>query len=237
MEPDADLAAVGRLIGDPNRARILQILMGGTPQSGSALAEAAGISRSLASAHLKKLIAGGLVRAERQGRQQLYSIAAHQVADALEILELLAPATPVRSLRGSARLRNLRWARMCYDHLAGVTGVAVTETLAAREAIADADGAWVLGAGGARLFAEIGIDVAAVPHRTRPLLRPCMDWTERRHHLAGSLGAALTTELIRRGWLRHTEGSRIVAVTLAGGDGLHEWLGLDLDRLRADAAA
>ena len=81
MEPDADLAAIGRLIGDPNRALILQVLMGGTPQSGSALAEAAGISRSLASAHLKKLTAGGLVRAERRGRQQLYALAGGQVAE------------------------------------------------------------------------------------------------------------------------------------------------------------
>src|SRR5579863_620525 len=164
MEAEADLAAIGRLIGDPNRATMLNVLLSGTPQSGSALAAAAGISRSLASAHLKKLTAGGLVRAERNGRQQLYSIADQPVADALEILQLLAPATPVRSLRGVAQRRNLRWARMCYDHLAGVAGVAVTEALAAQDAIAELDGAWVLGARGARVFAGVGIDVAAVPH-------------------------------------------------------------------------
>ena len=150
MEPDADLASIGRLIGDPNRARILQVLMGGAPQSGSALAEMAGISRSLASAHLKQLTAGGLVRAEPRGRQQLYSLASGQVAEALETLQLLAPARPVSSLRGSTRMRNLRWARMCYDHLAGVTGVAVTEALTARDAIGERDGAWVLGPAGAR---------------------------------------------------------------------------------------
>jgi DNA-binding transcriptional ArsR family regulator len=237
MEPDADLAAIGRLIGDPNRSRILQALMGGSPQSGSALAEMAGISRSLASAHLKQLTAGGLVRAERRGRQQLYSLASEQVAEALETLLLLAPARPVRSLRGSTRMRNLRWARMCYDHLAGVTGVAVTEGLAARDAIGEQDGAWVLGAAGARVFAEIDVDVARVPCRTRPLLRPCMDWTERRHHLAGGLGAALTAELARRGWVRRQEGSRIVTLTPDGHAGLDAWLGLDLGRLRADVAA
>jgi DNA-binding transcriptional ArsR family regulator len=237
MEPDADLAAIGRLIGDPNRAHILQVLMGGAPQSGSALAATAGISRSLASAHLKQLTAGGLVRAERRGRQQLYSLASGQVAEALETLQLLAPARPVQSLRGSARMRNLRWARMCYDHLAGVTGVAVTEGLAARDAIGERDGAWVLGRGGAQVFAEVGIDVAAVPCRTRPLLRPCMDWTERRHHLAGGLGAALSAELGRRGWVRRQEGSRIVTVTPDGYDGLDAWLGTDLGRLRGDPAA
>jgi DNA-binding transcriptional ArsR family regulator len=237
MDPDADLAAIGRLIGDPNRARILQVLMGGMPQSGSALAAAAGISRSLASAHLKKLTAGGLVRAEPRGRQQLYSIAAGPVAEALETLQLLAPVTPVSSLRGSARMRNLRWARTCYDHLAGVTGVAVTEALAARQAIGERDGAWVLGPAAPRLFGEVGIDVDGVPRRTRPLLRPCMDWTERRHHLAGGLGAAITAEVTRRGWVRRQDGSRIVTVTPAGHAGLAEWLGVDLGRLRADAAA
>jgi DNA-binding transcriptional ArsR family regulator len=237
MEPDADLASIGRLIGDPNRARILQVLMGGAPQSGSALAEMAGISRSLASAHLKQLTAGGLVRAEPRGRQRLYSLASGQVAEALETLELLAPARPVSSLRGSTRMRNLRWARMCYDHLAGVTGVAVTEALTARDAIGERDGAWVLGPAGARVFAEVGIDAARVPCRTRPLLRPCMDWTERRHHLAGGIGAALTAELGQRGWVRRQEGSRIVTVTPDGHAGLGAWLGLDLGRLRADVAA
>jgi len=237
MEAEADLAAMGRLIGDPNRAQMLTILLGGTPQSGSALAAAAGISRSLASAHLKKLTAGGLVRAERSGRQQLYSIAGPPVADALETLLHLAPSSPIRSLRGSTRMRNLRWARMCYDHLAGVVGVAVTEALATRDVIGSQDGAWVLGSGGTAVFGDLGVDVASLPRRTRPLLRPCMDWTERRYHLAGGLGAALTGELLRKGWVRRQEGSRIVAVTAAGYTGLESWLGLDFGRLRAAAAA
>lgn len=237
MEPDPDLATIGRLIGDPNRARMLQVLLGGTPQSGSALAAAAGISRSLASAHLKKLTAGGLVRAEHRGRQQLYSIATGRVAEALEIMQVLAPGTPVRSLRDATRKRNLRWARMCYDHLAGVVGVAVTEALTGLDAIGEQDGAWVTGPRAAEVFGGLGIDVADVPRRTRPLLRPCMDWTERRNHLAGGLGAALGAQFTRRGWIRRQDGSRIVVVTPAGYAGLDAWLGIDLDRLRADSAA
>ena len=132
MDPDADLASVAALMADRHRAQMLLTLLGGTPQSGSALAEAAGISRSLASAHLKKLVAGGLVRAKPSGRQQLYSIASEPVADALEILILLAPATKVSSLRDASRARSLRWARMCYDHLAGAVGVSVTEALLRR---------------------------------------------------------------------------------------------------------
>jgi hypothetical protein len=177
------------------------------------------------------------VHGEQRGRQRLYSMASLQVAEVLEALELLAPPSPVRSLRGSNRMRNLRWARMCYDHLAGITGVAVTEALAAREAIGERDGAWVLGASGAEVFGEIGIDVERVPYRTRPLLRPCMDWTERRNHLAGGLGAALTAEFTRRDWARRQEGSRVVTATAAGCAGLDTWLGIDFGRLRADAAA
>jgi DNA-binding transcriptional ArsR family regulator len=238
MEPDADLAALGHLIGDRNRAHMLQILFGGTPQSGSALAAATGISRSLASAHLKKLTAGGLVRAEPHGRQRLYSIASRPVADALESLLMLAPARPVHSLSGSARRRSMRLARTCYDHLAGITGVAITEALAAGDAIGERDGAWVLGSRCDVVFAAIGIDVPGVRHGTRPLLRPCADMTERgRHHLAGALGAAVATELIGRDWVRRHDGSRIVTVTPAGFAGLGDWLGIDLGRLRAAAAA
>jgi hypothetical protein len=155
----------------------------------------------------------------------------------METLLTLAQPTPVRSLRGSARRRDLRWARMCYDHLAGVAGVAVTEALTTVGAIAVTDGAWVLGPQGAPLFGGLGLDAPAVPHRTRPLLRPCLDWTERRHHLAGGLGAALAAELTRRGWIRRLDGSRIVAVTPAGQAGLQSWLSLDLGQLRAVAAA
>jgi DNA-binding transcriptional ArsR family regulator len=238
MDPDADLAAVASLIADRHRAQLLQALLSGKPQTGLALAASLGISRSLASAHLRKLVDGGLVRAQRDGRQKLYSIAAEPVADALEILTLLAPPSPqpVRSLRDATRTRSLRWARMCYDHLAGVVGVAVTEALLAQGALRDADGGWGLGPDGPGTFARAGITAGDLPRRGRPLVRPCMDWSERRHHLAGSLGAALAGSLVQRDWIRRREGTRIVTVTPAGMTGLREWLGVDLDQLRARAA-
>ena len=235
MDPDADLAAVASLIADRHRAQMLLTLLGGTPQSGSALAEAAGISRSLASAHLKKLVAGGLVRAQASGRQRLYSIASAPVADAREILILLAPATKIRSLTDATRARSLRWARMCYDHLAGAVGVSVTEALVARGLLGQEDGVYRLGTDGAEEFGRFGIDVGRLEHRTRPLLRPCLDWSERRYHLAGSLGAALTSAFAERRWIATREASRIVTVTKAGEAGLHEWLGIDLAGLRAVA--
>jgi len=254
MDPDADLASVAALMADKHRAQMLLTLLGGTPMSGSALAEAADISRSLASAHLKKLVAGGLVRAQPSGRQQLYSIASEPVADALEVLILLAPASKVRSLSDASRARSLRWARMCYDHLAGAVGVSVTEALIGRGLVISVEGGgpggtgggsppcagqvgggYALGAGGVAEFGRFGIDVDRLERRTRPLLRPCLDWSERRYHLAGSLGAALTRSMIERRWITTREASRIVAVTEAGEAGLRDWLGVDLVQLRSAA--
>jgi DNA-binding transcriptional ArsR family regulator len=237
MDPDADLASIAGLIADNNRAQMLLVLLCGTEQSGSALAEAAGISRALASAHLKKLTAGGLVTVRPDGRQQMYSIASASVADAIEILTLLAPQRQPRSLGEFARADSLRWARMCYDHLAGVVGVAITEALIARGVVASRDGAYLLGPDGQACFAEIGIDAEApTPAPSgRPLLRPCMDWSQRRHHLAGAIGAALAREMTSRRWITGREASRLVTVTPAGRDGLREWLGVDLDELRAAA--
>jgi DNA-binding transcriptional ArsR family regulator len=236
MEPDADLSVVASLIADRHRAHLLQVLLGGTAQSGTALAAAAGISRSLASAHLRKLVDGGLVRARRDGRQQLYTIASQQVAEALEVLTLLAPPAPATSLRDFSRARSLRFARMCYDHMAGITGVAITSALLARDAIGEADGGFVLGPGGGAAFAEAAIDVKSLPRTGRPLTRACMDWSERRHHLAGALGAAVAGSLVRQGWIQRREGTRIVTVTPAGAAGLRAWLGVDVDRLRTEAA-
>ncbi len=235
MDPDADLASVAALMADRNRAQMLLTLLGGVPQSGSALAEAAGISRSLASAHLKKLVAGGLVQARPNGRQQLYSIAAEPVADALEILVLLAPASKVSSLGDATRAKSLRWARMCYDHLAGAVGVSVTEALLGHGLLREQDGGYVLGPRGAAEFGRFGIEVDRLDRRTRPLLRPCRDWSERRFHLAGSLGAALTRTMLERRWIATREASRIVTVTEAGLAGLLEWPGVDLAALRSAA--
>ena len=235
MDPDADLAAVASLIADRHRAQMLLALLGGAPQSGSALAEAAGISRSLASAHLKKLVAGGLVRAQPSGRQQLYSIASEPVADALEILILIAPASKVRSLTDATRARSLRWARMCYDHLACAVGVCVTEALVARGLLEEEDGTYRMRMSGAAEFlALFGIGVDLLQHRTG---RCCgRAWTGasaviiwrqpgrgRHHHVR------------ERRWIATREASRIVTVTEAGHTGLRDWLGIDLAELRGAA--
>jgi DNA-binding transcriptional ArsR family regulator len=228
MNGDADLAVVAALIADRNRAAMLLALLGGKPCSGSALAESAGISRALASAHLKKLVAGGLVEVERRGRQRLHSLAGEHVVEALEGLILLSPPTPVHSLRGATQSEGLRRARLCYDHLAGALGVAVTDALIDGDLIRPADGGFALGAGADAGFEQIGVDLAAVESARRPTLRACLDWTERRDHLAGGLGAAMATALIERGWIRRRRASRAVTLTATASRGLWEWIGVEL---------
>ncbi len=121
---------------------------------------------------------------------------------------------------------------MCYDHLVGAVGVCVTEALIARGLLDEEDGTYRMGASGAAEFVRFGIDLGRLERRTRPLLRPCMDWSERRYHLAGSLGAALTAAYAERRWTATREASRIVTVTEAGEAGLRDWLGIDLAELQ-----
>ena len=227
MPGDADLARIASLLADRRRAAMLLVLLGGRPQSASALAEAAKISRSLASAHLRKLVDGGLLVVEPVGRQRLYRLAA-AVADAIEGLLLLAPPSAANSFRAAQDGDNLRRARMCYDHLAGAVGVAMSETLVARGFLVETErGYRVTGAGGAAL-ADIGVEVMSLERRARPLARRCMDWSERRTHVAGSLGAALASRFLALRWLRQREASRVVSLTREGRRGLNEWIGLEV---------
>ncbi|SDN57436.1 ArsR/SmtB family transcription factor [Allokutzneria albata] len=227
MPGDADLARIASLLADRHRAAMLLVLLGGRPQSASGLADAAKISRSLASVHLRKLVDGGLLVVEPVGRQRLYRLAT-AVADAIEGLLLLAPPSAVNSFRAARNGDNLRRARMCYDHLAGTVGVLMSETLVARGFLVETErGYRVTGVGGAAL-AEIGVELESLERRARPLARRCMDWSERRNHVAGSLGAALASRFLALRWLRQHEASRAVSLTRDGRRGLNEWIGLEV---------
>lgn len=242
MVGEADLARIGALIGDRTRAAMLLMLLAGRPRSASDLATAAGVSAPLASMHLRKLVDGGLLVVEPAGRQRLFRLA-NAVADALEGLLLLAPPASVDSLRAAVSGRRLRWARLCYDHLAGTVGVAIRDGLVAGGHLAPgaagmgrapslgSDGNTMDGItpAGAGAFGALGIDVAALDRRRRPLARRCMDWSERRDHLAGSLGAALLSRLLELGWLRTREASRVVTLTAEGHAGLRGWLGIAME--------
>jgi DNA-binding transcriptional ArsR family regulator len=226
---EADLARIGSLLADRTRVAMLMALLGGRPMSASALADVAGASASLASAHLRKLVDGGLLVVEPAGRQRLYRLA-NAVADAIEALLLLAPPERVSSLRAAVRGQNLRRARMCYDHLAGTVGVALADALADRGVLVAQDRGYAVTAAAPAVLEQIGVRIEQLERQRRPLARRCMDWSERRHHLAGSLGAAVTSRLIELDWLRLAEASRIVRLTPAGRRGLGEWLQVDLQQ-------
>ena len=207
----ARISTPAALLADPTRAAIVLALMDGRAREAKKLALDAGVTPQTASAHLRKLVDANLLACHADGRCKYFRIAGAEVAHAVEALcELGMRAEPERPLPAAAR--PLRFARCCYDHLAGQLGVAITERLPR------------LGAG---IYAELGIDVRALEAQRRPFSRCCVDWTERRPHIAGSLGAALLTAYQSRGWLERAPESRRLVVTPSGRKRFSELFALD----------
>ncbi len=212
------LAEVAALIADPSRAAMLGALQDGRAQPAGALARAAGVSAATASAHLKKLRQFGLIIQNLSGRHHYYRLAGHEVNDALESLGRLIPK-PARSVAAmTPERRALCEARLCYDHLAGALGVAIADALVAAKAlkVSGEDFALTLGPRARVVFGKLDINVDELAAGARPLLRSCTDWTERREHLAGALGAALATAFLERGWVKRKPGSRALRITDPG---------------------
>jgi DNA-binding transcriptional ArsR family regulator len=203
------------------------------PLPASELAARAGIAPSTASEHLVRLVDGGFLATSKNGRRRYYELADPAVAAAVEALAFVAPQPQVRSLREATRGEFLRYARTCYDHLAGRLGVAVARALERDRALVRRDGTYVLGDRAATRFAAIGIDLAELERHRRPLVRGCLDWSERELHLAGALGAALTERLLTLGWIQRRAGNRSIALTAAGRAGLASEFGVDLAAERA----
>lgn len=231
---DLDIAAVGALVADPARCRILLTLADGRELPASRLAADAMVSAATASSHLGKLADGGLVVAEARGRFRYYRLAGPAVAELIETLERLAPAAPVRSLRQSQRSKALREARTCYDHLAGRLGVELMQAMIVNGYLAgDDDGETHSAAGDIdyRLTERGSAFVDALDVRLpmrRPQIRYHTDTTEQRPHLAGGLGHGLLDRFIELRWIRSLEDSRAVSITKAGRQGLDEHFGLQL---------
>ncbi len=216
MLADVDLAQIGALIGDRRRAGMLLALLGGEDLPAGEVGARVGASSSLASAHLNRLREGGLVTVRRVGRRRLYRIAGPDIAEALEALAALAPSRPARSLRESRQGEALRQARTCYDHLAGELGVGLTEALRRQGVLRFGDAGFALTDLGHTRLSALGVDVEAAHAGRRTFIRHCVDWTERRPHLAGALGAAITTRCFELDWVKRRPGSRAVEITPMG---------------------
>lgn len=216
MPGDADIAAVASMLADRSRAAICQALLDGRFRTAGELAQAARVAPSTASEHLARLLAGSFVEVTRQGRHRYYRLAGPDVAAALEALGAIAPTSPVNSLGESRAGADLRVGRTCYDHLAGQLGVAVTEGLV-RTGVLNTD----LAVQDVAPLEAIGV---ALPQGSRrPLVRPCIDWTERCYHVAGAMPAAVTTAFFERGWITRVGRGRAVRITDRGRDELR-WL-------------
>jgi DNA-binding transcriptional ArsR family regulator len=217
-----DLAAVGALLGDGTRADMLGVLLDGRAHTVGELARQAGVAPSTASEHLGRLLDGGLVAVSAQGRHRYYRLAGPEVAAVLEAVDALDRPPAAHRVRAPSALAH---ARTCYDHLAGTLGVALHDRLAATGSLTATGPA--LSAAGEALVAGLGVDPAAVAAGggRRPFVRTCIDWTERRPHLAGALGAAVLASLFDRRWLARGASSRAVTLTAAGRTGLGAVLG------------
>ncbi len=246
MDGDADIAKVGTLLADPTRARILMALGDGRALPATVLAGEAGVASSTASAHLGKLLDGGLLRVEQHGRHRYFRLSGPAVGELLETIARVSPPAPVRSLRQGTKAQAVRFARTCYDHLAGVLGTELMASMLDQELLVGGDGVFDpsrahedrLAAPGFDLdyhltplgvdrLVEFGIDFDALPRR-RPLIRYCVDWSEQRHHLAGALGAALADRMLELGWVRRARQSRAVHVSEEGQRGLSDVFGVSL---------
>lgn len=224
------LAEVAALFGDPTRAGMLLSLWDGRALPAGTLARLADVSASTASGHLTRLVAGGLLVVEPSGRERRYRLAGPPVAQALESLAHVLPAAPDHANRATPALRH---ARLCYDHLAGRLGVAVADALVARGVLAWRGDALETTASGRRWLGRFDIELGALTGSRRPLLRPCLDWTERREHLGGALGAALASQLLERDWVRRGHHTRALTITNAGRLGLRRLLGVPPEVLEA----
>lgn len=234
-EGDVDIATVAGLLADRTRASMLAALGGGVALPAGELARAAGVSAGTASVHLSKLSSAGWLTVEQHGRHRYYRIDRPDVLSVVESMAKVAPVVPVKSLRGARISKALRLARTCYDHMAGAVGVAVFEGLRNQGAIQPREGNWQVNRD-ARVFAEAGL---VLPERTigrRPYVRPCLDWSERRHHLAGVVGAALLRHVLDQGWCERATGNRSLTVTEEGWAALDRILGVDREQVLAAAS-
>lgn len=228
MNEDPRLAEIAALVGDPARANILTALLGGRALTASELAYFAGVSPQTTSGHLAKLTQSHMLALHKQGRHRYYRLATPQVGRMLESIMQVAIVAPARYRPPSKADAALRVARTCYDHFAGRLGVGLADALGRCGHIVLAEEAGEVTEAGVAFLSRFGLDLEEARQRRRSYCRPCLDWTERRPHLGGAIGAALATRCFALRWVERQRDSRALAITAAGRRGLAEVFGLTL---------
>lgn len=216
MKEGPDIARIASLVGDPARANMLTALMGGGALTASELALEAGIGLPTASSHLAKLMEGGLLSLASQGRHRYYGLSTPQVASMLESIMGVASSLGPKRTRPGPKDQAMREARVCYDHLAGDHAVAMFDGFVSRDIVEVNGEAIALGRNGKSFFEAVGIKTVALEGQRRPMCRSCLDWSVRRTHLAGTLGAAILDKVVAERWARREKDSRAVKFTPPG---------------------
>ncbi|WP_310620353.1 ArsR/SmtB family transcription factor [Flexibacterium corallicola] len=222
MKDGPDIARIATLIGDPARANMLTALMSGKALTATELSHEAGITLQTASAHLSKLSEGGLLAPRKQGRHKYFTLASDDVAHTLESLMGLAAGTGHLRTRTGPKNQELRNARVCYNHLAGQMGIKMYESLLRQGHLALGESGITISQNGTRFLDSFGIDLDALQHKKAPVCRECLDWSERRTHLSGSLGRALLSHMEGLGWAKRVPDTRIVRFTRTGEKQFHK---------------
>ncbi|WP_226648852.1 ArsR/SmtB family transcription factor [Microbulbifer variabilis] len=213
---DPDISLVAGLIGDKTRSKMLMALMGGKALTATELACESDISAQTASTHLSKLTEGGLLVVRKQGRHKYFQLRDHEVAEILEKLLNIGSAQTQRSIDTGPSNPDLRKARICYDHLAGSLGVALYDSLMAEGAIIEEFQSAELTDKGKEFFSNLGVDIEGLRNSRRPLCKSCLDWSERRNHLAGILGQWILEDAFRKKWARKRLDSRVIDFSNSG---------------------
>jgi DNA-binding transcriptional ArsR family regulator len=228
MEVEENFVHIAGLICEPSRARMLWNLLDGRSYTATELAACADVSATAASNHLAKLLEAELVKVEIRGRHRYYSFASSEIAYVVESLANLSGRKPAAKSDKRSNLQGIKRCRTCYDHLAGFVGVEITEALERKSCLQKNGIAYLVTEQGWQWFAGVGISVNDFADSRRPLTRQCLDWSERRPHLAGHLGATLLKTLLQMKWFEKIQFSRELTVTAAGQKSLNKLLNIRL---------
>ena len=228
MDVEPSLAALGALIGVPARANILNALFDGRALTATELAIAAGITSQTTSSHLNKLVEAKLIVSERHGRFRYYKLAGPEIAEALEPLTLISPHRPTPIRGQSKSMQHLHEARFCYDHIAGKLGVLMTEAMLKKGYLSTSDRDFDITEKGKKFFAALGIDLAELKKQRRVFARRCLDWSERKPHVSGSLGAEIASTFIAKEWMKRTKHGRQLNFTDEGRGALQRHFSIKL---------
>ena len=239
MSNITSITEIASLLGDPARAAMMHALMDGRALTATELSRVAGITPQTASGHLMQMTRAGLLAMERQGRHRYHQLASRHVAELLENLMQVATRADIAQARHpmtGPKDPDMRMARTCYDHIAGRLGVSIADAMTRQGFVELAEDAGVVTDAGARFLDKMGIGFDPAPgtgEKTRLVCRPCLDWSERRPHLAGRLGAALCRHCIANGWVRKRAASRVLDITPAGDQALRKLFGFERQVLTA----